>query len=129
MSSKLGKIAERKFELLCLERDIPCFIPTIDNCGVDYVIQSKSRLLRIQVKSTYGKSPNRNAYKINTAMGNDNRKYEKGMYDVLVVYIFDISTYYIIPSSVIDAKCIRLNPDSIKGKYNKYKEAWHLITA
>ena len=127
MSSRMGRIAEHKFELMCLERDIPIFKPVIDNYGIDFIIQRSKKSCRIQVKSTLKKDPARNTYKVNVVRGFDGRKYEKGTYDYLVIHIFDLGLWYIIPEKHITAKTIRVNPNSTKGKYSIYKERWDLL--
>ena len=128
MSTRQGSIAEKEFELTCLKRSMPVFVPAVDINGIDFIVQTNSKkLLSIQIKSTFKKDSSRNSYKVNVVRGFDGRKYEQGDFDYLVIYIFDISTYYIIPQKIITAKTIRLNPDSNRGKYNIYKEAWHLF--
>lgn len=127
MSSRTGQIAEHEFELICLKRDIPVFKPVLDCYGIDFITQSKTELKRIQVKSTLKLDPSRNAYKVTVVRGFDGRKYSEGVYDLLVVYIFEIATWYIIPEEEITAKCIRLNPDGGKGRLEQYKERWDLL--
>ena len=127
MSSRMGAIAEHKFQLMCLERDIPIFTPVLDNYGIDFVIQKNKKLLRIQVKSTQRLDKTRNTFKVNVVRGFDNRKYVMGDYDILVVYMFQLNLWWVIPQKVITGKCIRINPDSQNGKYNLYKERWDLL--
>ena len=127
MSSKVGAIAEQKFKLHCLEREIPVLEPVLDNFGIDFVVKKGSRFVSIQVKSTLRKDPSRNSYKVTIVRGFNGRAYNKGDYDYLVVYIFELATWYIIPEKEIKATTIRLNPSSDKTKYSKYKEAWQLL--
>lgn len=127
MSPRIGTIAEQEFKLICLKRSIPIYKPEIDT-GVDFVIQSPSKLLKIQIKSTASHLGKRNCYKINILHGADNRGYKEGAYDFLVIYIFDISSYYIIPQKDVTSKTVRIYPNNNRAKYTKYKEAWHLFS-
>lgn len=123
----MGHIAEHKFELMCLERDIPVFKPVLDAYSIDFVIKKKNRLIKIQVKSTMRKDPHRNTYKISVAKGHDSRMYDKGDYDYLVVYIFELQQWFIIPQKFITARCIRINPNNPKNKFLPYKERWDFL--
>ena len=123
----MGAIAEQKFELMCLERDIPVFKPVIDIYGIDFIIKKKNKLLKLQVKSTMKKDVRRHSYKISVARGHNSRMYKKGSFDYLVVYIFEIHQWYIIPEKEINAKCIRINPERSASKFNQYKERWDYL--
>lgn len=127
MSTLQGRIAEQEFQLLCMKRNIPIYAPIIDNHGVDFIVQSKTKLLRIQVKSVRKMDSKRNTYKVNVVRGFDCRTYAEGDFDLLVVYIFDVSCYYIIPQDLVTTKCIRLNPNGGRGKYAEFKERWDLL--
>lgn len=127
MSTRIGTIAEQKFKLMCLELDIPLFEPIIDNIGIDYVIKKSSKYHSIQIKSTIKRDPTRNSYKINVQHKAGNVRYKNKTYDYLVVFIFELSIWYIIPEALVRVTTIRVNPNSDKGKYAKYKEAWNLL--
>lgn len=127
MSTRIGKIAEHEFELMCLKREIPIYSPIVDVYGVDFIIQARSKLYKIQVKSTLTKDPSKNSYKINVNHGFDSRKYKDGTFDFLVVFLFDLSLWYIIPDAELKVRTIRINPLSDKGKYSQYKERWDLL--
>lgn len=128
MSTKLGEIAEQKFKLMCLELDIPIYSPAIDNTGADFIIKNNNKHYSIQVKSSFKSEANRPTYKINTFCGVDGKPYPENAFDYLVVYLHDISTWFIIPKKEFKSKNIRLNPGRRENRFNKYKEAWHIIT-
>lgn len=126
MSTRQGCIAEQRFQLACMERDIPIFKPLLDNYGMDYILQCGGRLTSVQVKSVLKSDPKRGGYKVTVGKGHDCRVYELGDFDFLVVYIFELDLFYIIPAVEVTVRCIRLSTKS-GGRFDKYKNKWDLL--
>jgi hypothetical protein len=124
---RIGRIAEIKFSLKCLEKGFKVFEPLVDDFGVDFIIRQNNITKTIQVKST--KEPdksNPNTYKISIKRGAKNVSYDKKSFDYLAVYLFDRDLFYLIPLEVASASCIRISPDSTRCKYRAYKDVWLL---
>lgn len=128
MSLRIGEIAEMRFKLMALELNIPTFEPVIDLYGVDFITLKNKNPIKLQVKSTLRADEKRKySYRINVNHGFNGKAYAVDTFDYLVVYLFDIATWYIIPLSVVNATTIRINPNSEKCKYISYKEKWSLL--
>ena len=86
------------------------------------------RLWKIQVKSVQGKDP-QGRYTANMRKS-FSRRYERGEIDFFAVWVIGAATWYIVPGSeVFPAKCGHFYPDvrGSRGKYERYREAWHLL--
>lgn len=125
-----GILAESIFITECLKRDIEIYQPVVDKHGADFVIFDNC-FIKIQVKSvSYAdmRYPNNPTYKINVRKGKHSRDtYEDGDFDILAAYIIPLDLWYLLPKSSITATTIRINPDSLKDKYNAYKGNFQLI--
>ena len=131
---QLGKIAEYQFIVDASKRSLSPSIPVCDNRGYDFIIHGKSKLYKIQVKSTrtISKIPNGKTgapfYKIGVCCGRDSKKtYSKEHLDFFAIYIFDLNQWFIVPLGVVTSKTLRIYPNNNLHKYSKYREAWHLI--
>ena len=49
--NRLGKIAELKFNTICIERGLACLWPSLDIHGYDCAIERENRFYKIQIKS------------------------------------------------------------------------------
>lgn len=127
MSTKIGTIAEKHFELECLKRGIPIFEPILDDFGIDYIVKTPNGFKTIQVKSTQKPCQERSVYKVSVIRGGDGRKYCTGDFDILVVYLFDVDMFYVIPSCINTARTIRINTESSRCRYYPFKERWDLL--
>jgi hypothetical protein len=57
------------------------------------------------------------------------RGYTPGTVDFFAIYLLPTDDWYIFPYSVIGnrPRLLHLYPESKRSKYNKYREAWHLL--
>lgn len=57
------------------------------------------------------------------------RGYAPGTVDFFAIYLLPADDWYIFPYSVIGNRpmLLHLYPESKRSKYNKYREAWHLL--
>ena len=127
---EIGAIAEYIFITECIKREIPIYTPVVDILGIDFIIQSKTILRKIQVKctsvsiSSYKKAMR---YKFNLTHKGTNEKYTS-QFDFLVAYILPEDIFYIIPLDIINSPVISVNPYNEKCKYYYYKNNFDLIT-
>ena len=128
LATAQGIIAEKRFALRCLELGVPVLSPLIDQNGFDYVIQKGNDYEKIQVKSTLSMDKKKpNTYRFSVKRGGAGVKYNKGDYDYLVCYIFELDLFYVIPFDYITVLNIRISPLSQRCKFSHYKEAWGLL--
>jgi hypothetical protein len=105
--------------------------PYGDSCRYDFILDSGERLWRVQVKSTYGTGAK--GYRIN-AYGSTNSgffSYTPEEIDILVAYVVHENAWYVIPvKAFAPHRSLQLHPSSVGGgPYEKYREAWGLMTS
>lgn len=128
LSSLGGKAAEYAFASECSKRELMVNFPSTDLAPFDFIVHNGNSCALVQVKSTKKKRKGESAYEIHTNTGQAGHKYEDDDFDFLVAVISSTSPcYYIIPRKAFDTTSIRLYPDGTKGKFEQYKEAWHLL--
>jgi hypothetical protein len=96
--------------------------------GVESIVpKDEGRILRVQVKSTIFKRRGE-CYSLNV-MGPQRQRYPSGVLDFFAVYLIPIDAWYIIPYEVMGrTNCtLHFTPNSLRHKYKKYREAWHLL--
>lgn len=132
--TQLGKIAEYQFVVDASRRNLLPSIPVHDHRGYDLIVQGKTKLHKIQVKSTRTvatRAPNKKGepfYRIGVSKGSQGKKiYTKTDLDYFAVYIFDLNQWFIIPFHAVTSKNIRIYPSKINHKFSQYREAWHLL--
>jgi hypothetical protein len=90
----------------------------------DFVVGNTGRFASVQVKSTIQEAEGGYVCTLRTG----DRQYAPGSFDFLAAYVVLEDIWYIIPSEmVVGKKSIRLYPKSEDTKYEKYREAWHLL--
>ena len=104
--------------------------PWGDSERYDFILDTGTRLWRVQVKST--SAIQNGAYSVNArrnANGNP-IAYRIGEIDFLIAQIVPEDCWYVIPlEAILRQKSLRIYPekDSRVGEYGKYREAWELI--
>ena len=131
---QIGKIAEYQFIIDASKRNLLPSIPVHDHRGYDLIVQGKTRLHKIQVKSTRTVStrgPHKKGtpfYRIVASKGSTGKEaYKKTDLDFFAVYIFELNQWFIIPFHAVTSKNIRLYPSKNDHKFSQYREAWHLL--
>jgi len=129
-TKKKGEAAELAFMLKAVSLGFGVAKPWGDSERYDFILDSGTRLWRVQVKSTsalhYG------AYSVK-AQRNSNGKsiaYKTGEIDFLIALIVPEDCWYVIPlKAILSHKNVRIYPekDPRGWEYGKYREAWHLI--
>ena len=87
----------------------------------------KPGLLRIQIKSTRCRHSD-GAYKCH--IDSNGTPYTLHQLDFIAAYVIPAKVWYIIPLAATRGQSeVLLAPNRPKSKYNKFKEAWHLLRA
>ena len=127
MSAYQGRYAEQIFIVEAMKRGLHIYKPVCDVNGIDFIIQLRKKLIKIQVKSTSVEKSNRpNTYQVCVRKGYDCTHYTDE-FNYLAAFIIPLNTFYIIPIKELNKTTIGINPNSNKCKFFKYKEAWNLI--
>ena len=99
--------------------------PYGDSQRYDFLVNAPRKpALRVQIKSAFSKLRD---YYTASARGSSGR-YDPSELDFLVIYIPPEDAWYVVPSDCVHANSLTLRPHRSRGKYEKYRDAWHLIT-
>ena len=133
-----GEWAEMRFLVAAAEHGLQVSKPWGEMSHYDFVTGHESCLARVQVKSTTYKikdSKIKDAY--SCAVRGGHRPYVGNVFDFVAAYVIPEDTWYIIPLAEIYGRgTISLYPNAKindehrkdeRMKYEKYKEAWHLL--
>lgn len=119
-----GEWVESVFMARAGEHGLPVSRPWGEMSSYDFVIGKTGRFVSVQVKSTI--SVLGTGY-ICTVRGG-HKAYPAGSFDFLAVYVVLEDAWYIIPAKFTWGKrSITLYPKSPTTKYEKYREAWHVL--
>ena len=122
---KNGYIAEEKFALECLSRDIPISRPIYNTEPYDFIIEANGKFLSIQVKKSWKDKKGRNIVSLKSSYPRSNKEKVVGKQenvDYLAVLINNCE-WFIIPRKIIDNIVSNISV-SIKGKYKYYYNNW-----
>jgi PD-(D/E)XK endonuclease len=99
--------------------------PWGDSDRYDFVVESQSGLWRVQVKhTTY-----RRGMKYFVSLDGHGKKYTAEEIDFLVVYVEPENLWYVLPiERVASLTRLVLYPWSRKSKFDRYRDAWCLLT-
>jgi hypothetical protein len=121
---KRGEWSESVFMARAGEHGLPVSRPWGEMSSYDFVIGKTGRFVSVQVKSTISKL--KTGYACTVRGGH--KAYAAGSFDFLAAYAVIEDAWYIIPAKLIQGKeVITLYPKSPTSKYEKYREAWHLL--
>src|ERR1700734_4076249 len=119
-----GEWAELRFMTRAIELGLPISKPWGEMRSFDFVVGRTRHFVSVQVKSTIAEFGD--AY-VCTVRG-CHKPYPPGSFDFLAAYVVDEDAWYIIPEEETWGKgSLTLHPNSPKAKYEKYREAWHLL--
>lgn len=131
-SSSKGMIGEMKFAEMCYKMDYSVSKPMNDDNSYDFIVDTKTTLLKVQVKTIYLKSQEEGK-EARWRLTSGKKKLEryKKECDLLVIYIQPLDIWYIIPSIglIEDSNAINLYPDSdtSAGRFESYKNKFEYI--
>ena len=127
MNSKLknGYVAEEKFILECLSRNIPIIRPIYNVEPYDFVIQTVNGFRSVQVKKSWIDKKGRNVVSIKSSYPRSSRtRYvNEDSADYLAVLV-DYWDWYIIPCSAFVGKTSNICV-SKQGAYSKFLNNWN----
>jgi hypothetical protein len=119
-----GEWAEMCFMMRAAELGIPICKPWGEMRSYDFVVGRTRHFVSVQVKSTI----NELGTGYVCAIKGGHKPYPPGSFDFLAAYVVLENAWYIIPEEKIWGKgCLTFYPKSPKAKYEKYREAWHLL--
>ncbi len=128
-AKKRGEMAEMAFMYKACGLGFGVAKPYGDSERYDFIVSSGKRFWRVQVKSTY--LPRRTGYRV-IAEGSRLRRntvYTPEEIDFLVAYLVPVDAWYVVPVEALETKALFLYPEGCRfgGRYEKYREAWHLL--
>ena len=125
-----GEWAELLFMARAAEHGLAIARPWGDSAPYDVAIVAtnahsrRPALLRVQVKST--QCQRRDGYKCH--VDSNGVLYSPRDIDFIAAYVIPTDTWYILPiKSTKGQSDVLLTPHNTRAKYEKYKEAWHLL--
>jgi len=125
-----GELAELAFMHKAASLGFGVAKPYGDNRRYDFILESGHRLWRVQVKSTYARGWN--GYSLNVSWWTTGKKlpYTADQIDFIAAHVVPEDVWYVIPvNAFAPRRHLRLYPSGSTGssKYEKYREAWHLM--
>ena len=119
-----GEWAESVFMERATEHGLAVSKPWGEMNSYDFVVGKSGRFVSVQVKSTTAELGD--GYLCTVRGGH--KAYRAGSFDFLAAYAVPADTWYIIPAKLIRGKeSLTLYPNSRTAKYEKFREAWHLL--
>jgi PD-(D/E)XK endonuclease len=119
-----GEWAESVFLARAHEHGLPVSKPWGELSSYDFIIGRTGRFVSVQVKSTLMKQHGGYACTIRGG----HKAYAPGSFDFVAAYVVPADAWYILPATLVHGKrSIWFFPDSPTSKYERYREAWHLL--
>ncbi len=121
-----GEVAESIFMTKALTKGFGVAKPWGDSERYDFILDSGTRLWRVQVKSTY-KASQSGAYRVHVCGAVRERAYTKEEIDVLVAYAEPEDVWYVVPVAALGKGIdIALFPNRHRraSPFEQYREAW-----
>lgn len=120
-----GEWVELVFMVRATGYGLPVSKPWGEMRSYDCVVGWPGRFVAVQVKSTIEDLGGRY---LCTVRGSHSRLYRRGDFDYLAAYVVFENAWYIIPlEEILGKQHLSLYPNSDKGDYEEYREAWHLL--
>jgi len=121
-----GEWAELRFMTRATELGFRVAKPWGDSAPYDLATEYRARFSRVQVKCTIFQRGN--SYKCH--LDSNGVPYSPRDIDFIAAYVIPTDTWYILPIRATHHQTdILLTPHSPHAKYEKYREAWHLLRA
>ncbi len=123
-----GEWVEIKFMAEAAGRGLTVLKPHGDSARFDCVVTSGGPLYRVQVKSAFSMSDY--AYRGTTIGSKQRSRFSSKEIDFLAAYVFPCDAWYIIPARAVHGKmdfAVFPHRRNSRGRYEKYREAWHLL--
>jgi hypothetical protein len=118
-----GEWAEMHFMVRATDHDLPVSRPWGDSRSYDFVVGWPGHFKAVQVKSTTFEVEEGYVCSVS-----GHQPYPPGSFDFLAAYVIFEDAWYIIPAEKVEGLTkLTLFPQSGRSKYEKYREAWHLL--
>lgn len=128
-------IAESAVLTRLLQEGLRVLKPVGDRLPYDLAIDRGSKLLKIQIKSAWGKN---GIYNVDSRRTKTNRRtmvrsrYAKGDFDFAVLYVEDCGVFYVMPRNVFNSyksgiRLVETNTRQRTPRSRSYREAWDLL--
>jgi len=119
-----GEWAELRFMTRATELGFIVTKPWGDMAPFDLALAHRGHFVRVQVKCTIFQRGN--SYKCH--LDSNGLPYRPDQIDFFAAYVIPADTWYILPIEATHHQPdILLTPHHKNAKYEKYKEAWHLL--
>lgn len=127
-----GEWVELKFMERAAGLDLEVSKPWGDSARYDVGVELCGRQCKVQVKSTMCLSKSSDHSYVCAVHPNQNgRPYRRKEFDFLAAYVIPEDVWYIFPASVVmkgTMNMLVLSPSVPGHRYERFKEAWHLLT-
>lgn len=127
-----GEWVELKFMERAAGLELEVSKPWGDSARYDVGVECCGRQSKVQVKSTMCLSKHSEHSYVCTVHPNQNgRPYHRNEFDFLAAYVIPEDVWYIFPASVVlkgTMNMLILSPSVPGHRYERFKEAWHLLT-
>ena len=124
LAKERGEWAELRFMTRATELRLRVAKPWGDSAPYDLATEYRARFSRVQVKCTFFHRGN--SYKCH--LDSNGVPYSPHDIDFIAAYVIPTDTWYILPIRATHRQTdILLTPHSPNAKYEKYREAWHLL--
>lgn len=126
-----GDLGELAFALEAKLKGLHFSNPSGGDCPYDLIVDSNTKLTRLQLKTATVKEKGRDCFKVNATHGADRTKrYTQHECDVLGVFILPARTFYFIPVEDILVNTFRFYPDDLSrdSRNDNYRENWSIFT-
>jgi hypothetical protein len=119
-----GEWAELIFMARAAEHGLSITKPWGEMARYDFAIEYEGRFVRVQVKSTKLLRDRAYTCTVFTRSG----PYGPNEIDFVAAYVIPLDIWYIIPGEVFQGQYhIHLSPHLKTSKFERYREAWHLL--
>ena len=127
-SKHQGEWAEVRFLDQAFRRGLHVSKPYGDNTAYDFIVDSRSRLTRIQVKSV--SRLDGDSFRITVSHGGGRKRgYQSRDVDFIAAYVIPCDVWYLIPVRTISGlKSIRLCPHRFsRRRHEQFRNRWDLL--
>jgi hypothetical protein len=127
-----GELAEMGFMFKAAGLGFGVAKPCGDSERYDFILDSGTRLWRVQVKSTYVARSHSYSVSAKGCSGGKGKAYTAEQIDILVAYIVAEDAWYVVPIAAFAPRTgLKLFPSGCKrktgGLFEQYREAWDLM--
>ena len=128
---RMGEISEAAFMLKVKTLGFGVAKPWGDSERYDFIVASRPRLWRVQLKSTeILRARGYDVQPIYSVYGQGKITYTAKDIDILVAHIVPVDAWYVLPiEAITSCTSLRFYPDiACKcARWEAYREAWHLL--